>query len=221
MICLTPVWNEAWILDRFLACASLWADQILIADQDSNDGSREIALSHPKVTLIQNTTPRYDEGARQKVLIDAARTIPGRRVLVALDADEALSANVCRSDAWRDAISGTPGTVIRLPWVNHAARERPGMGSRRRSSRSHTSMTTSPMLDCRSTARACRGLGISPTFDLTEVVVLHYQYLDGQRMRAKQRWYQCHERLELPGKRPAENLPFASTTTWHSTAGRR
>ncbi len=43
LICLTPIKNEAWILDRFLKCASLWADYIIIADQQSTDSSIEIA----------------------------------------------------------------------------------------------------------------------------------------------------------------------------------
>ena len=35
IICLTPVKNEGWILERFLKCTSLWADYIIIADQSS------------------------------------------------------------------------------------------------------------------------------------------------------------------------------------------
>src|SRR5579872_3256170 len=90
IICLTPVRNEAWILERFLQCASLWADHIVVADQCSDDDSCEIALRHPKVTLIRNPSPAYDEGARQRLLIDAARRLPaeGRRMLIAIDADE-------------------------------------------------------------------------------------------------------------------------------------
>ena len=54
IICLTPVLNEAWILDRFIRCASLWADHIIIADQGSTDGSREIAQRYDKVIFIDN-----------------------------------------------------------------------------------------------------------------------------------------------------------------------
>src|SRR5437667_3161139 len=93
IICLTPVKNEAWILDRFLQCASLWADHIIVADQCSEDESREIVGRHPKVILIENPSPVYDEGARQKLLLEAARRIPGKRLLIALDADEMLTAN--------------------------------------------------------------------------------------------------------------------------------
>ena len=82
VICLTPVRNEEWILDRFLRCASLWADHIIVADQGSDDRSREIARSFPKVTLIRNDSAEFNEPERQKMLIDAARQIPGPRLLI-------------------------------------------------------------------------------------------------------------------------------------------
>jgi glycosyltransferase involved in cell wall biosynthesis len=77
IICLTPVKNEAWILDRFLRCASLWADYIIIADQGSTDSSREIALRYPKVVLIDNLSLEFSEVQRQQLLLDAARQIDG------------------------------------------------------------------------------------------------------------------------------------------------
>ena len=43
MIVITPVRNEAWVLDAFLTCTSSWADYIILADQHSDDGTREIA----------------------------------------------------------------------------------------------------------------------------------------------------------------------------------
>lgn len=37
IVCLTPVRNEAWILERFLKAAELCADHIVLADQDSTE----------------------------------------------------------------------------------------------------------------------------------------------------------------------------------------
>lgn len=37
---------------------------------------------------------------------------------MALDADEALSANVLDSAEWRAALAAEPGTVLRLRWAN-------------------------------------------------------------------------------------------------------
>jgi glycosyltransferase involved in cell wall biosynthesis len=114
----TPVRNEAWILERFLRAAELWADDIIVADQGSTDGTREIAGRFAKVRLVENTTPAYDEGARQRLLLAAARDLPGARVIVALDADEALAAGTWETDEWTAALSSPPGTVLRFEWVN-------------------------------------------------------------------------------------------------------
>ena len=42
VIVICAVRNEAWILPRFLAVASHIADHIIVADQGSTDGSRDI-----------------------------------------------------------------------------------------------------------------------------------------------------------------------------------
>ena len=50
-VVMTPVRNEAWVLRAFLEATSLWADYIIIADQMSTDGSREIAGNSPTRVL--------------------------------------------------------------------------------------------------------------------------------------------------------------------------
>ncbi len=199
-VVLTPIRNEAWILERFLRCAELWADHIVIADQNSDDGSREIARSHPKVMLIDNPSPGYDEGARQNLLLEAARTIPGPRVLFALDADEMMTANWIGSTTWDALREAGPGTVLRLGWANVL----PGAhscwlpdydsvfgyvddGAAHQGSQIHSQRL--PVSED------------APVIRPETVKVLHYQYADWRRMKSKQRWYQCWERLRVPGKR--------------------
>lgn len=203
-LCLTPVRDEAWILERFLACAATWADHIIVADQGSTDGSAEIAQAHPKVTYVRNPSREYDEGARQRLLIDAARRIPvgdRRRVLIALDADEVLSANWSESPEWERASAAAPGTVLQFHWMNVA----PGC------ERGWPSEEPIPFgfVDDGSPHGGetihSRRLPIpdgAPCETFEDLVVLHYQYADWERMRSKQRWYQCWERLRYPAKRP-------------------
>ena len=118
IVCLTPVKDEAWILARFLRCAATWADHIIVSDQGSIDGSRAIAQNCAKTKLIENPAERYDEGARQRLLVEAARSIPndGKRIFIALDADEALSANWRKSPEWHKLLRAAPGTVLAFQW---------------------------------------------------------------------------------------------------------
>ena len=113
IIVLTPLKNDAWILRRFLEVTSSFADRIFIADQGSTDGSLEICHRFDKVTVIDNSSGDYDEASRQKLLIDAARTLlPLPRILVALDADEILAANAMSSPDWQRMLTAAPGTGI-------------------------------------------------------------------------------------------------------------
>ena len=203
LVCLTPVKDEAWILARFLACAETWADHIVIADQGSTDGSVEIAEAHPKVTLVHNRSEAYDEGARQRLLIETARRIPaaGPRVLLALDADEFLSANWRQSEEWDRLRTAEPGTNLAFHWMNVAPGCETGWpssepipfgfvddGSPHRGEAIHSRRIPTP--------------SGAPQVVCEDLVVLHYQYTDWERMRSKQRWYQCWERLRHPDKRP-------------------
>ena len=203
VICLTPVKNEAWILETFLAAASLWADHIVVADQGSSDGSREIAAAHPKVMLVDNPSPEFDEHTRQSLLVRAARELTDtQRVLIALDADEALAASTFAGAEWARALEAAPGTAFRWRWANvlpdgervwvPAERLYFGVvddGRRHSGARIHgVRVPVDP--DGR-------------RIDFDQSVVLHLQYLDWQRMKSKQAWYQCWETLENGAKRPA------------------
>ncbi len=202
VICLTPVKNEAWILERFLRCASLWADVIIVADQQSQDSSRQIAQQFNKVQLIDNRHREYNEREYRRVLLDAARRIPGQRLFVALDADEFLTANFAQSAEWHTMHMAAPGTVFNFEWANVL----PGM------TRYWSPDATWPwayMDDGQPFSGDVihsRRVPESPTGQtrvIREVKFLHYQYADWPRMESKHRWYQCYERVTHPHKRAA------------------
>ena len=50
-------------------------------------------MQYPKVILIDNDNPDFNEADRQKLLIDRARQIDGDKILFGLDADEIFTAN--------------------------------------------------------------------------------------------------------------------------------
>lgn len=201
IICLTPVRNERWILERFLASASLWADHIIVLDQCSDDGSKEIAERFPKVTLIDNNSPQYDEGARQRLLLNAARNIPGKRLLFALDADEALTGNWTQSVEWEQLQNLSDGAVIFMDWVNVHPHFKDcwiptspipygfmDNGIEHRGTAIHSTRLPCP-------ENACKVV-------LKDIKLLHFQYINWERMKSKQRWYQVWEYLHTPNKRP-------------------
>jgi len=208
IFCLTPVKNEAWILERSLKCASLWADRIIIADQGSTDGSREIAQKFPKVTLIDNTSPAWNEPDKYQMLLAEARRTAGPKILFSVDADEFLTANFLTSPEWQSILSAPPGTVIgiQLPeievnfsdltffyyptilpvgFVDDGSEHKPQLIHGRRL----------PMPD------GCRIL------TLTEIKLMHYCLADINRFKSRIRWYQCFEHLALK-KKPIDLYRF-------------
>lgn len=202
-ICVTPTKNESWIIDRFLAASATWADDVIVADQGSTDGTPEAVLKAPKAHLVRNESPVFDENHRQKLLLNRARQIPGRRILIGLDADEALSANFATSREWAQIGNLEPGTVLRFRWVNilpgfKTAWVLPGFvaqGFVDDGSPHEGSVIHSPRVPCPPGA---------PTVDLQEIVLLHFQYVLWDRMRAKQRWYQAWEHLKHRANSPLE-----------------
>ena len=203
LICLTPVKDEAWILERSLRCASQWADHIVVADQQSTDGSRAIARGFPKVTLVDNDAPGWDERARQHLLIDTARRLPapGKRILIALDADEALTANWQTSPEWQTLLQAPEGTRIGFRWINVLP------GYERTWIPPDTKWFGLVDDGTPHDAIVIHGPRLpepegAPTLVLDDVATLHFQYTDWARMESKQRWYQAWERLTFPEKRP-------------------
>lgn len=197
VFCLTPVKNEAWILDRFLKCASLWADHIIIADQSSNDGSRKIARSYPKVTLVDNPSSTFNDQEQIKITLETARRMPGSRLLIVLGADEMFTANLLGSPEWDTILQAPPGTVIRsqlaviLPdlrsyWMPPTDYTWGFMddGSDYIGTKIHSARV--PMPDQAS------------TITLRDVKLMHYVGVDLERWNSKHRWYQCWERINRP-----------------------
>ncbi|MCL5771859.1 MAG: glycosyltransferase family 2 protein [Actinobacteria bacterium] len=203
VICLTPVRNEEWIINTFLKCASLWADKIIISDQNSIDKTINIVMSYPKVKIIKNDYDEYNEWKIRKITYDEARKIKGKRLLIALDADEVFTPEIFESNIWNKILSASPGTIIKSKFVNLL----PDLkhywvgpidlpwgfmddGSDYIAEKIHTNRMIYP--------ENARELFIS------EVKVMHFQFTDWERMESKHRWYQCWERINNPNKSPIE-----------------
>ena len=200
VVALVPTRDEATTLPRFLEAALTWADAVVVCDQHSRDGTVEIARAFDRVTVVVNEDREFDEGSRKRQLIAAARRlVPGPRFLVALDADELLSANVLTSAAWEQAVHAAPGTRVQLGPVELCRRPSEYYvdwgadrgtrvtfayaddGREQRSGRIHGARLPEPE--------------DAPQVVLEDVVVLHFAMSDPARVASKDRWYQCFERL--------------------------
>lgn len=128
-IIMTPTRNEAWVLRAFLECNSLWADYIIIADQKSTDGTREIISEYQKkwekshqcqLIMIDNTNPEFNEPERQALLVAKAREVAkGRDTLLwGLDADEILPANWQETEDGKHILNSETGDVFWFKWAN-------------------------------------------------------------------------------------------------------
>lgn len=113
IVVLTPVKNEEWILEKFLQTCSRFADVIIVADQQSTDNTKSIIEKYEKAVYLENTKTEYDEEYRQRLLINKAREIvPGKRLLIAIDADEIISADSIDAEEWKVICSQPAGTSI-------------------------------------------------------------------------------------------------------------
>ena len=205
IIVLMPVKNEAWILPMSLKAASVWADRIIVSDQGSVDGSKEIARSFPKVLLIENEELKdFNEYKMREPLIRAARDLEGMgNILVALDADELLTPFFDSIDFehWQQL---PQGTIIQFflgnispnfenYWsLNHQNYGYIDDGRTFQTGLIHVPRLFSPNED-RTNVYECTDLG-----------VMHFQYVDWERMKSKHRWYQCYERIHFPEKSAVE-----------------
>jgi len=118
LIVITPVRNEAWVLEAFLTCTSSWADYIIIADQHSTDGSREIAARFPKVMLINNPCEEWVEYECRARLLEEAAKIKGDKILFGIDADEFLSEGFDKTEGWKRIIESEPNEIFYFNWLN-------------------------------------------------------------------------------------------------------
>ena len=118
IIVITPVRNEAWVLDAFLTCTSSWADYIILADHHSDDNTRGIAQRYEKVILIDNPTFEWYESVCRTRLLEEACRIPGDKVIFALDADEFLSEGFEKTESWRRIVNSKGNEIFCFNWLN-------------------------------------------------------------------------------------------------------
>lgn len=209
IIVVCPIRDEEWILERFLTVTSQFADSIIVADQHSSDGSREICRRFDKVILVENPSVKYNEAERQKLLLQEARKLPEPRIILALDADEILAATLLDSIEWQKLQEVEPGTVIQLAlaelWLSpHWYKGNPGLNA-------ELVWRTCGYVDDGAEHEGktihSERIPVAPDstiLRLNEIIILHYALVSWQRWCSKERWYRCYQRTTFPEQSPVE-----------------
>ena len=238
LVALMVARNEDWIIGLSLRAALEWADAAVVLDHGSTDRTADIV---EEVTaewegrksvayMFQPAEPFWPEMEHRQATLELGRVIGGTHFAI-VDADEVVTSNLwpfVRGLASRLQ----PAQALDLPmiacwrsirryredssvWsksvVTLAFRDRPGLEWRpARDGYEHHSRPPAGTLRDRFRpfpARAESAAGRSPD----RGGVMHLQWVDWRRVRAKHAWYRMVEALRWPGRRtPGEiNLAYS------------
>ena len=200
VIALLPTRNEAWVLPHSLACLSGFCDVIIVNDQNSEDNSREICRTFPKVVLLEQSESVICGKARWQ-LWDAARNYDGNNLLWCTDPDELMSPRHAAAFIARQRESLVPGTAVEClfyhPW-GRPDRYRNDLSSYKPHWKPLAAVDDRRMDYNRDLSlplheyRVPFGAG-TPVVQADDFPVLHLQWLLAQHNQMKQAWYRCLE----------------------------
>ena len=129
---------------------------------------------------------------------------PCPKLIVSLDADEFLTANFIDSPEWKTIVNSPPKTLFRFQW----AIVHPNMNSYWLGYKGGTfAFMDDGISEC--VPRTIHGARVpepmqSHAISLNDIKILHYSHANPERVRSKQRWYQCWEIINTPGFRPVK-----------------
>lgn len=112
--------NYGWVTRAFLEGNIRWADYIVIVDQMSTDGTREMCAEYKNVVLVDDPDMTYKENIRAKMAFMKGRELAAGRdaIYFALDIDEVMPANWMQTEDGKKIIASKPGDMFQLEWTN-------------------------------------------------------------------------------------------------------
>lgn len=214
-ITLLPVKNEAWILRSTLKNISDFSDHIIIADQNSTDGSLDIYKDFEKVRVIINDNTGHDNSVRWQ-LLDYARKLYGSgNLIICIDADEMISPEAI--EKIKKISAEEKQTVsFSFPWIQL-------WGSVKKyrddcvwkDNWKAIAFTDDGKIDYERISIINDHTGRIPRCEvnmkLEQYPLLHYQYTIPKQAEIKQAWYRCAE-LISKGKPRKINYKYSTTS---------
>lgn len=214
--------NEDWVIGMSARAVLLWADHLVILDHCSTDQTPNIAAAisreHPgRVTIMTEPDPTWEEMRHRSRMLAASRALNASHYCT-VDADEILTANLI--PRIRSLIDTMPAhTILQLPWVCMARGiDRYYAGGIWYNNWVSMAFRDSPELHWSSGARNGydfhhrHPMGRQPVNHqpIQQHVLnhggglMHLQFVNERRLKAKQAMYQLTERLRWPNREPVE-----------------
>lgn len=112
--------NYGWVTRAFLEGNTRWADYVIIVDQMSTDGTREMCAEYENVVLVDDKDMNYKENIRAKMAFLKGRELAAGRdaIYFALDIDEVMPANWQDTKDGQKILNSAPGDMFELEWAN-------------------------------------------------------------------------------------------------------
>ncbi len=226
LVAILPVRNEDWILGLSLRALLMWADEVVVAlhacTDESHDIVRAVARDTGQVLSLDWRYESWNEMAQRQNLLTDARDL-GATHIVTVDADEILTGDLLPTI--RQRIEALPlGVMLRLPLLNlrgsldrvHdtglwgsrdmvtsvAFRDEPGI---------HWPAAAEYQHHCREPKGRAWAM---PAPANRESGLLHLQFINDRRLKAKQALYKAQEVLRWPNRSRAMIDSMYSNTVY-------
>jgi hypothetical protein len=213
VICLMPVKNEVDLLPITLGILSRYCDTIIIADQMSDDGSRDVYKNFPKVQMIDNIREGHSNQVRWD-LLKAAREHEGNNLLLSLDADEYIPPALF--ERFIQDHDFVIGESFRFPWIQlwKSIRWYNNTGAW------YKNYQRAAWVDDRTTiygdtivindhiARVPAGF-LTNCKKVDDIPIIHLQWVSWNKTQLKQAWYRCTELIASPKNHIAINAAYS------------
>lgn len=221
---LMPVRNEDWVLNVTARRALEWADVLVILDHASTDRTGEILNGlvnryRERLCVIDEPDPTWREMEHRQRMLEAARA-EGATHIASIDADEMLTPNLVPQI--RGMIEDLdPGVILSLPWLAicsqtqyiadgidqfaaFAWRDDPRFYWASEVRGGYQFHHRHPFVKGQSYQH------FSGPLSEADGGLMHLQFLDPERLMAKQALYQMQEVLRWPGKYLGSEDPQAT-----------
>lgn len=214
IVAIMPARNEGWVIGLSASAVLRWADSLIVLDHASTDSTpdilRDIAREHSgRVGLIRQDDAQWPEMEHRQMLLAEARKA-GATHIATIDADEVLTANLVPDI--RGMFAACPaGAILQLPWQCL----RGSIGQVHQSGVWASQFASSgfpddPLWHWSSAERGGyqyhhrhpMGKPLIPyrPVGFSRGGLMHLQFVDDRRLRAKQALYKMQEVVRWPGR---------------------